>query len=228
MKKNFKWLIALATIGIILLGSSPVMPKLVSPPKLRIHTWEISEIGRANEIRIENVSVGVLGIRVSGEGIYLSGYEIFVEELIIDGLSAPNLYIGTDVAGSVGIHELVIKDVIADGHGIHEMSRSVGKVIVGDYGTLESKVLTNADVREIDIDDATGPGYVKSLIIRNVNCQGSVLLNRMAVGKLEIINSKIGDGDGINISDLVIGSPDSKVYLQSKSVSISVKSLNVR
>jgi len=211
-----------------LLSSSPVLPKQISIPNLRVHTWEISEIGRVKEIMIENVSVGSLGIRLSGEGTYLSGYEIFVEKLIIDSLLAPNLYIGTDITGSVGIHELVIKNVICDGYGIHEISKIVGRVIVGGYGTLESKVLTNADVREIDIDDATGPGYIKSLIIRKVTSQGPVLLARMTIGKLEIINSKIGDGDGINISDLVIGSPDSKVYLQSKSVSISVKSLNVR
>jgi hypothetical protein len=157
---------------------------------------------RINNFYLENVQVGASGLN---ESILLTGGSnntITCEWLIIDGLVAPTLTISDGEA-----YNLIVTGNVADGNSFSAtLNNSVSSISFGSTrGSLDIPGVSNSDFDRIVIDTSAADSTCNTLTFKDVRAFGAgVELSDFRVGTLYILNSRIGDGSGINSPSFII------------------------
>ena len=157
---------------------------------------------RINNFYLEDVQVGASGLNQS---ILLDGggnMSIICEWLVIDGLVAPNLTISDGEA-----YNLIVTDNVADGNSFTAtLNNTVSSISFGSTrGSLDIPGVSNSDFDRIVIDTSSADSTCNTLTFKDVRAFGAgVELSDFKVGTLYILNSKIGDGSGIDNPSFII------------------------
>ena len=160
---------------------------------------------RAGDITLSGLDIGKAANLTDALQIVGSsgnGNQLHCDEIILDGLEAKTLNLG-----SSEIYILNITNVIADGLSIGPTMSSDPKDIVVQSlrGTVSVPAVTNSTYDRIIIDTSTADGFCRKLTISDVSAYGAgINLDNIHAGTLTIQNSIIGDGTGIDAASFVI------------------------
>lgn len=162
--------------------------------------------------RIDTLAIGSTGSRMSigaasglTESIKISSATgtIYCDELIIDGLVAPRLLVSTSTA-----YALTLTNNIADGNSFSYVPD--GTVSDVSVGSLRGAAVVNpivGDEYDRIIIESSATSTVKAIKLTNIDAFGApVDISGVTCGKIEIKNSTIGSGTGINSADFVLAS----------------------
>ena len=157
---------------------------------------------RLNNIYFEAVQVGASGLN---ESIFLTGganSTITCEWLIIDGLIAPSLTISDGEA-----YNVIVTDNVADGNSFTTtLNNTVSSISFGSTrGSLDIPAITSSDFDRIVLDTSAADSTCNTLTFKDVRAFGApVEISDFKVGNLLIMNSRIGDGTGIDSPSFII------------------------
>ena len=174
--------------------------------QLQTMTLQLNLSGaRAGDITLSGLDIG----KASGltdalqiVGSSGNGHDLICDEVILDGLEAKTLNLG-----SSEIYVLNITNNIADGLSIGPTMSATPKDIVVQSirGTVSVPAVTNSTYDRIIIDTSTADGFCRKLTISNVSAYGAgINLDNIHAGTLTIQNSIIGDGTGINAASFIV------------------------
>jgi len=156
---------------------------------------------RINSFNFENLEIGKLGQDIAFDLFGSDSTDIYCETILIDGMTAPTLTIA-----NASIHNLIIKDNIADGNSFSTTLGTTPDITFGSTrGSIEIPYVENSNFDMIIIDASTTDAICNALNLVNISVfGGGVSLANFKVGTLTIVNSRIGDGSGIDDPSFVL------------------------
>jgi hypothetical protein len=156
---------------------------------------------RINSFNFENLDLGKTGQDLAFELFGSNNSEIYCETILIDGLVSPTLTIA-----NASIHNLIIQDNIADGNSFSTTLGTTPDITFGSTrGSIEIPQVKDSNFDMIIIDTSTTDATCNALNLINLSAfGGGVSLSNFKVGTLTIINSRIGDGTGIDDPSFIL------------------------
>ena len=158
--------------------------------------------GRINDFYFEDIEVG----KHSGltEAFLLTGgnYYLTCETLILDGLETPELIIRNGSA-----YSLIIQHNEADGNSFSStLTSSIPDYKFGSTrGTIDIPHISSSDFDRIIIDSTAGDSICNTFTLKDIHSYGAgITISNFKVGTLQIINSYIGNGSGIDTPNFII------------------------
>ena len=156
---------------------------------------------RINNFNFEEIEIGKLEQAVAFQLLGDNSSNIYSESITIDGLIAPTLTISNGTA-----HNLIIKDNKADGNSFSSTLSNVADITFGSTrGSINIPYVSNSHFDMIIIDTTSSDSVCNSLTLTNISAfGGGVELSNFKTGTLTIINSRIGDGTGIDSPSFIL------------------------
>jgi hypothetical protein len=133
---------------------------------------------------------------------------IYIETVIIDGLECTDLTVQNSEVYNLSVH-----DNTASGVTLSQISTStVSNILFGSLrGVFDFGVATGPSYDRVIIDGGSVGADIKLLKIHNVQTFGApCLIEYVKVGKMEIKNSRFGNGSGIDSPNFTVASTTSQ------------------
>lgn len=155
---------------------------------------------RIDEVLFKNLDIGVAGIGTVFE-ISASSGTIRIDTMTADGLVCPRFLISDTT-----IFDARYLNNVSDGADISFAGGSPQDVTVQSDRGAKDRISEDNTYDKIKMS-AASDALIRSLTIKDVHAFGGYcLFSDMEIGRLIVMNSRIGSGDGIAVKDFGFGS----------------------